>query len=185
LITIQPLTHLSPAEIQAVITGYTSDAIYEVSRTESAEESTFSVRLTPLCQPVTKRYSHLDEETMAQYIALCPLGFSFGAYEGEQCIGLALAEPHDWNQSLWVWEFHIAESHRGQGAGRRLMEALVERARGAGLRTIVCETQTTNVPAIRFYRALGFTLDGIDLSYYSNQDYVKGEIALFMKRALD
>jgi ribosomal protein S18 acetylase RimI-like enzyme len=171
--------------MQAIITGYTTDAVYQASRTESAEESTFTLRLVALPQPMSKRYSHLDEETQAHYATLLGLGFSFGAYQEGQCIGLALAEAHAWNQSLWVWEFHVSESYRSQGVGRRLMEALIARARDAGLRTIVCETQTTNVPAIRFYRALGFTLDGIDLSYYSNHDYPHGEIALFMKRALD
>jgi len=64
------------------------------------------------------------------------------------------------------------------------MEALAEKARKAGLRTIVCETQTTNAPAIRFYRKLGFNIEGIDLSCYSNEDFPDGEIAIFMKRRL-
>jgi ribosomal protein S18 acetylase RimI-like enzyme len=52
------------------------------------------------------------------------------------------------------------------------------------MRVLVCETQSTNVPAIRFYRALGFVLEGLDLSLYSNHDYPDGEIAIFMKRYL-
>lgn len=32
--------------------------------------------------------------------------------------------------------------------------------------------------------ALGFELDGIDLSPYTNRDAVDGEVALFMKRKL-
>ena len=47
-----------------------------------------------------------------------------------------------------------------------------------GMRVIVCETQNTNVPAIRFYQRMGFTLDGIDLSFYETID----EVAFFMKR---
>jgi hypothetical protein len=31
---------------------------------------------------------------------------------------------------------------------------------------------------------MGFVLDGVDLSYYSNEDWPNGEIALFMKRKL-
>jgi ribosomal protein S18 acetylase RimI-like enzyme len=49
---------------------------------------------------------------------------------------------------------------------------------------IVCETQNTNVPAIRFYRALGFTVDGIDVSLYTNDDLARGEVALFLKKRL-
>jgi hypothetical protein len=32
---------------------------------------------------------------------------------------------------------------------------------------------------------MGFTLDGIDLSLYTNEDWPDGEIALFMKRKLE
>ena len=49
----------------------------------------------------------------------------------------------------------------------------------------MCETQTTNVPAIDFYRSVGFEVGGIDLSYYSNDDVQAGEVALFLKRKLE
>jgi ribosomal protein S18 acetylase RimI-like enzyme len=65
------------------------------------------------------------------------------------------------------------------------MERLVGSAKAAGLRIIVCETQSTNVPAIRFYRRVGFKMEGIDLSYYSNEDMApEREVAVFMKRRL-
>jgi ribosomal protein S18 acetylase RimI-like enzyme len=32
------------------------------------------------------------------------------------------------------------------------------------------------------YRRLGFKVEGIDISYYSNHDYPQGEVAIFMKR---
>ena len=59
-----------------------------------------------------------------------------------------------------------------------------EMATAAGLRTIVCETQNTNVPAIQFYRKLGFRMEGIDISYYTNNDLPDGEIAVFMKKQI-
>ncbi len=64
------------------------------------------------------------------------------------------------------------------------MECPAEKARRAGFRAIVCETQNTNATAIKIYRKLGFRLEGIDISYYSNNDYPDGEIAVFMKRRL-
>jgi ribosomal protein S18 acetylase RimI-like enzyme len=47
------------------------------------------------------------------------------------------------------------------------------------------ETQATNVPAIRFYMALGFAVVGLDLSLYGNDDAARGEVALFMARAVE
>ncbi|MDE2700419.1 MAG: hypothetical protein OXI23_16220 [Gemmatimonadota bacterium] len=39
------------------------------------------------------------------------------------------------------------------------------------------------MPAIDFYRGVGFEVEGVDLSYYTNSD-VDGEVAVFMKRKL-
>lgn len=64
------------------------------------------------------------------------------------------------------------------------MSAVEAHARDEGLRCIVCETQSSNVPAIRFYRALGFTVDAVDLSLYSNDDIERGEVAVFMKKRI-
>ena len=50
------------------------------------------------------------------------------------------------------------------------------------MRRLVLETQTTNAPAIRFYRALGFTLDSVDISLYGDDDLARGEVAVFMKK---
>jgi len=181
---IRPLPPLSLDAMQRFIIGYTSLWRYAIRKTESDQTTLFVVELERLETPYIKHYDSLDAETGQRYRALCDNGLSLGAYDGDDLIGLALAEQQDWNNSVWVWEFHVAESHRGQGGGTQLMEALAQKARAAGLRAIFCETQTTNVPAIRFYRKLGFTLDGFNLSFYSNDDWPQGEVAVFMKRTL-
>ncbi len=121
---------------------------------------------------------------MQRYTQICSAGFSFGAYDSELLVGLLIAEPQEWNRSLSVWEFHVAPSHRRAGIGRQLMAYAEDKAKHSGLRIIVCETQTTNATAIMVYRKLGFALEGIDISYYSNTDYPDGDIAVFMKRRL-
>ncbi len=111
-------------------------------------------------------------------------GFSLAAYDGDQMVGIAITEQRRWNRSLWVWEFHVAEAYRGRGIGTRLMQAVIETARQAGLRVVALETQSSNVPAIRFYRKCGFVIDGLDLSFYTNDDVQKDEVAVFMKNKL-
>jgi ribosomal protein S18 acetylase RimI-like enzyme len=64
------------------------------------------------------------------------------------------------------------------------MEVLTAHAAKHHLRCLVCETQTTNVPSIQFYRSMGFHLEGLDLSYYTNEDQERGEMAVFMKKRL-
>lgn len=105
-----------------------------------------------------------------------------GAYEGTILIGLAIAERRAWNRSLWVREICVAATHRRRGTGGRLVDELSRRARDAGLRVLVCETKTTNSPAIDFCRSIGFTLHGVDVSYYTNHDIEKGEVAIFLKK---
>lgn len=184
MIEIKSLVELDFADLEHLIIGYVSNAKYRVSKIEAADRFILSLELVALSQPFIKHYDHLDTATLEYYTNVPQLGFSFGAFETERCVGIALAEPRQWNQSLWVWEFHVAETHRRRGVGRQMMEAVSTHARAAGLRSIVCETQNTNVPAIRFYQAVGFQIEGVDISYYSNADFPDGEIALFMKRRL-
>jgi ribosomal protein S18 acetylase RimI-like enzyme len=184
MLTIQPLTQIDQPILQRLIVGYETEEIYEVTRSEADALTTFELRLTGLPQRLVKRYDPQDSATAQRYAAIVQTGHSFAAYDEGQCVALAIGEAQSWNASLTIWEFHVTPSHQGQGVGRRLMETVAGHARSQRLRRLVCETQSTNVPAIRFYRALGFVLDGIDLSLYSNQDYPDGEIAIFMKRYL-
>lgn len=184
MVTIQPLTHIDRPVLQRLIAGYETDEIYRVIKSETDALTTFELRLTSLPQRFVKRYSAQDHAAAQHYAALVQAGNCFAAYDAGRCVAVAICEAQSWNASLAVWEFHVASSYQGRGVGRLLMETVVEHARTQGLRLLVCETQATNVPAIRFYRALGFVLDGIDLSLYTNQDYPDGEIAIFMMRHL-
>ena len=183
MIDIRLLTQLNPDDLYRLVTGYTSDVKYQVSKTETAHQFILALELVPLVQPYRKRYDHPDTD-IARYQEVLAFGFSFGAYDAEQCVGIVLAEPRHWNKSLWVWELHVAETHQRCGIGRQLVETLAEQASIADLRVLVCETQNTNVPALRFYRKIGFHIEGIDLSYYTNDDFPDGEIAVFMKKKL-
>ena len=110
--------------------------------------------------------------------------FSFGAYNGDLLVGIMVSEALLWNDSLWIHEFHVAEPYRKTGVGTKLMEHTSKKAVDNDMRIIVCETQNTNVPAIDVYRRLGFKIEGVDISHYSNSDYPDGEIAIFMKKRL-
>lgn len=180
---IRPLSYLSENDFRRLVTGYVSMARYNAQKNESPERTTITLELQTLEQPYSKQWQSSAEE-LARYNSYLSEGFSLGAFEGARLIAFGLAEPHWWNRTLWVWEFHVEESQRGKGIGRQLMDALAEQARAAGFRALVCETQNTNVPAIIFYRKVGFEIEGIDLSYYTNQDLEGGEIAIFMKRKL-
>lgn len=183
MITLQTLTQFSDQDFRRLVVGYTSPAKYVVNKMESQERTEIHLQSVELEMPYTRRWPVLADD-LVRYRQMLKTGFSLSAYDEEAMVGLAIAEPITWNRTLWVWELHVAETHRRQGIGRCLVAELASRARAAGLRTLLCETQNTNVPAIHFYRRVGFELDGIDLSYYTNTDAVDGEVAIFMKYKL-
>lgn len=184
MIRIRALKELNSTDFKRIVSGYISKQKYEVDTCESEDNFSINLRLIALEKPFIKNFAHFDAETVENYDRIAKENFSFGAYDGDTLIGLAIAEPQTWNKSLFIHEFHVAKSHRCSGIGKRLMECAAEKARSAKLRIIICETQNTNVPAIEFYRKLGFVIEGVDISLYSNADYPNGEIAIFMKRRL-
>jgi ribosomal protein S18 acetylase RimI-like enzyme len=184
MITLKPLQELNQADIERVTSPYTCTETYRVRYEDSAVGTTFQIQLEPLDQPFIGRYDHFDQETIDRYRRVIPHGFSVAAYDETGLVGLLIADVQEWNSSLWVWEFHVAGANRGQGIGRQMMEWATEKAQNAGMRTIICETQNQNASAIRAYRKLGFQLEGVDISYYTNEDYPDRGIAVFMKRRI-
>jgi ribosomal protein S18 acetylase RimI-like enzyme len=183
VIAIQPLRTFSDSDFQRIVQGYITRERYRVERDSSEAGLRIQLTLEALPKPFQKEFSSNTEE-LTRYRDHLGEGFSFGAYRDQHLVGLVLAQPHWWNKSLWVWEFHVDPAYQHQGIGRQLMEAVAGKAEQAGLRVLVCETQNTNVNAIRAYRRLGFEVEGIDLSYYTNHDIPDGEVAIFMKRQL-
>jgi len=183
--TIRILESFDADAFLAVISGFTATEAYVPQKIETDTFTRLELTLRPLAEPRKKRYVPTDEE-LTHYASVINLGYSVGAFKDETLVGIAIAEPHNWNRTLWVHEFHVKDGLRGEGIGRQMMQRVVANARQGELRAVVCETQSSNVPAIRFYRRVGFELDGIDMSYYTNEDMVPERgVAVFMKLKLE
>lgn len=163
--------------------GYTSSYQYQVKKEETLEKISFSVERIHLESPYNKLYQE-EPEDYERYNRIIPMGFSLGGFLNNKMIAVVICEPIYWNKTLNIWNFQVSEEHRGLKIGKTLMESVIELARSKGFRAVVLETQNTNVPAIGFYMKCGFELDGIDLSYYTNNDAESGEVAFFMKRKI-
>ena len=181
MIEIKKLKQLRRGDLH-IMDGYVATDRYHVSKTVTADEFCFTLKRQKLNEPYVKRWS-FSKEDFRNYSELVNQGLSLGAYDAGWLVGIAISEEIEWNRSLWIREFGVDESYRRKGVGRQLMEKIAEVAKAEGLRILVCETQNTNVSAIDFYRSVGFEVDGVDLSYYTNSD-VDGEVAVFMKRKL-
>ena len=85
-----------------------------------------------------------------------------------------------WNNRMRVWEFLVEKEFRKRGIGTLLMNHAVKIAKEKGARMLVLETQTNNAEAIDFYLQFGFSLIGLDVNAYSNEDIGKKEVRLEM-----
>jgi [ribosomal protein S18]-alanine N-acetyltransferase len=56
--------------------------------------------------------------------------------------------------------------HRRRGTGIRLVRALLREAASAGAQAATLEVRTTNEPALRLYRHVGFVEEGVRPGYY-------------------
>ena len=184
MIEIKTLTQLTLPELQRVADGYITHKKYTVIYEAQVENISLRLQAMPLNKPTVKSWTY-DAATIVRYQDVLNQGYSVGAYDGDLLVGIAVAGSQDWNHSMWVWEFHVAEAYRHQGIGKRLMACVADRAKMAGYRVLICETQNVNGNGIDIYRSLGFQVEGIDISYYTNHDYPDGEVAVFMKRRLD
>lgn len=182
---IRKLISLDRNEILPVIGGYESDEKFAVEKTETGEETLFRIHPVRLAQPHGSSFEDdFNEADMERYREYVAQGCSLAAYSGKKMVALAVCQLLRWNCSMQVWEFHVTKEFQHQGIGRALMEQVFTKAREEGARVVFLETQNTNVPAIRFYRSLGFSLDALDLSFYTNHDVEDGEVAFFMKKKL-
>jgi ribosomal protein S18 acetylase RimI-like enzyme len=65
-----------------------------------------------------------------------------------------------------LWDLRVQPESRGRGVGTALMRRVEEWVVRQGGTTLKVETQSTNVPALRFYVSMGFTLGGLNRFAY-------------------
>lgn len=82
-----------------------------------------------------------------------------GEIVGMFCVWCVAGEAH-------LMRIATAPEFRGQGVGRDLLAAALERARSAGCETMTLEVAASNGPAIDLYAAAGFSVVGRREGYY-------------------
>jgi len=98
------------------------------------------------------------------------------AYDGEERAGGAIVARKtpgvnflDGRTDLAaLWDIRVAPARRGSGVGAALVERAVTWSRSHGCLQLKIETQNINVPACRFYAAMGSRLSAINLHAYSD-----------------
>jgi len=79
------------------------------------------------------------------------------AYDGEQAIGCcALIPCHVHEGVLELAKLAVAPDLRGQGLGRKIVEATLDEARAMGAKSVRLETSSKLANAVRLYESVGF-----------------------------
>jgi len=122
---------------------------------------------------------HKEELIFEQYKIHSIFYFVF-LKENTTKIGWICLEHIKWNNTTRLWDIDVDDRYRHLGFGSEMMEFIKQVSKESGSRGIVLECQTSNYPAIQFYRKMGFQLGGFDAIAYSNQDSEKHEVRLEM-----
>ena len=89
-----------------------------------------------------------------------PTTLVFIAYQGGEPVGIAMCfrgfSTFAARPLINIHDFAVLPAHRGQGIGRRLLEAVERKAREMGCCRLTLEVQENNHGARRVYAAAGF-----------------------------
>lgn len=169
--------------LRPIPSGYTTDRVYRLERSERDSASQWTLRETRPPVPLHKSYDTGDaHDWLRSYADAGPpneLHF-LGAARGSEVLGLVTWRAVEWNQTLWLVDIRVRERERRSGIGSALVEALRRQADEERARGIFVETQITNFPAVRFYQSHGFQICGFNDHLYTNQDAETQDVALFL-----
>ncbi len=108
-------------------------------------------------------FPHTLEERTAWFTDQCAMGLPvLVADDDGSVVGFASYGPFRDNRRWPGYRFtvehtiHVDESQWRQGVGRKLLDALIARARAADIRVMVAGIDSSNVGSIAFHSRLGF-----------------------------
>lgn len=181
MIQIRTLNHITYDAIKNFgFNGFITDSIYIISQENTELGFSFNIEKRKLDNTYVKEWQTSKESVEGDNETL-KYGLSFGAYEGETLVGILLVSKVSWNNSLWIENIRVTDSHRGLGIAQKMLYALENMGRDAGYRLIGLEVMASNYPAIELYKKYGYKIDGLDTSHYPTRQGGQKEVALFMK----
>ncbi|NLG51731.1 MAG: GNAT family N-acetyltransferase [Chloroflexi bacterium] len=167
---------------------FVSDVMLKVEREEQGTNLIWRLTEVPLERPFDRGIGYnltpRDLEDMRGWLKEGN-GLHLLALDLSRPVALLNVQLQAWNNTGFIWNILIDIDYRRRGLGRTLIERAIAWARQNNLRALCLETQTNNLPAIRFYRRMGFFLSGVRADLYTNRDLERGEVALFFSYPLD
>jgi RimJ/RimL family protein N-acetyltransferase len=140
-IQIKPISTGYLTGLHAVLDAVAREGEYLVSTRAPAIDSTRQWVEGNIERGIPQYVALVEETTVVGWCDISPDSHPGFEHGGRLGVGVLLA-------------------HRRQGIGRRLVSTAVDGARAFGLTRVELEVFSSNEPAIRLYRQLGFELEG-------------------------
>lgn len=177
------LTHLEVEDFKRIAIGHLCDEVYVATKAETEDQVTLTLTLRPL-EPLCFNPQVFDDVWLTEYARFAQQGYSMGVYNNHRLVAIALAEKRERSKTLWIWELHVDKEYYRQGIGRTLMGEMAKLASNSGFDRLAMRIQNTNVAAVKFCRAVGLSIEAVDLSSFTNNQSVAGDVMIYMKRKL-
>ena len=158
---------------------YTSKEYYDVNMQRTDDGFQISIQK----KKFTKPFIHSLEDCEYQdklYEDWWEDAEAFGITEDNKLLAAIEICPESWTNRLIITELFVDEKLRGQGYGTKLLDIAKKITVEKNYRTLILETQSSNINAVDFYLHAGFTLIGFDSCCYTNTDLERKEIRLNM-----
>ena len=158
---------------------YTSKEYYDVDLQRTDDGFQISIQK----KKFTKPFIHSLEDCEYQdklYEDWWEDAEAFGIIEDNKLLAAIEICPESWTNRLIITELFVDEKLRRQGYGKRLLDIAKKITVEKNYRTLILETQSSNINAVNFYLHAGFTLIGFDSCCYTNTDLERKEIRLNM-----
>ena len=158
---------------------YTSKEYYDVNMQRTDDGFQISIQK----KKFTKPFIHSLEDCEYQdklYEDWWEDAEAFGIIEDNKLLAAIEICPESWTNRLIITELFVDEKLRGQGYGKKLLDIAKRITVEKNYRTLILETQSSNINAVDFYLHASFTLIGFDSCCYTNTDLERKEIRLNM-----
>jgi ribosomal protein S18 acetylase RimI-like enzyme len=109
---------------------------------------------------------------------------SFGARIGDDVVGYAVVNHEPYHNRVRIAQLLVLNEYRTLGVGKMLMQHAEDYAKSIKARALILETQSCNIPAIRFYQSCGFQFVGCDVTCYTNNDVENNEVRLELGKSI-
>ncbi len=177
-ITVRPATEADLIALTRLDLTYATDRYLALERSGEPPEHTFALRWRNRDPAPMAVYATYTLEGLRQALQRTNL-FLVAEIDG-QTAGLLMVIAPSWTDAAEITDLAVDIAFRCVGAGRALVDAAVEWARGRGYRALWVEPRADNHAAISFYISLGFRLSGFNDRMYSNQDHEEGRATVYM-----